>query len=140
MIVAKPRRPWYQFSLLGMLIVITLASVPLGWLAYERNEVRKRAAAIARIEELNGKVVFGQRTSLSPQWLRTLLDDNSIGEVVSVNLIGTNFTDADIVHVARLKALKVLSLSHCQISDDGLAQLAGLTRLEKLWLDHTNLT
>src|SRR5262245_12117282 len=46
----KPKRRWLQFSLRTMLVVMTLASVGLGWLAYERNEVRKRQEAIAAIE------------------------------------------------------------------------------------------
>jgi hypothetical protein len=84
--MAAPKRRWYQFSLKAMLVVTALASVPFAWLGYERNEVRKRATAIAIIENLAGVVRFDQSRLFRPAWLRPLLGDNSAGEVVGVHL------------------------------------------------------
>ena len=55
----KPkRRPWYQYSLRSLIFLMTAACVALVWLAYERNEVRKRETAIAAIKKLGGNVYF----------------------------------------------------------------------------------
>jgi hypothetical protein len=61
----KPKHRWYQFSLKAMLLLLTLTSVALGWLTYERNEVQKRETAIARIEELGGRVYFDKENQPS---------------------------------------------------------------------------
>jgi len=61
----KPKRRWYQFSLLTALVVMTLFTVAFGgWVQYMRQraqENRDRVArveeAVAEIEELGG-VVF----------------------------------------------------------------------------------
>ncbi len=47
--MATSKRRWHQFSLLALLLLITGISVPLGWLAFERNKVQRRHAAITAI-------------------------------------------------------------------------------------------
>jgi hypothetical protein len=54
MITTSPKRHWYQFSLKALLVIVTLTCVGMGWLAYERNEVRRHEAAIAAIKKLRG--------------------------------------------------------------------------------------
>ena len=57
--MATPKRRWHQFSLLALLILITVISAPLGWLAYERNKVQRRDAADGpAVDPLAGKEVF----------------------------------------------------------------------------------
>src|SRR5436190_10979545 len=50
----KPKRRWYQFSLLTMLVVLTLTSVPLGYIAWEREECRRGTSICAQITKLGG--------------------------------------------------------------------------------------
>jgi hypothetical protein len=38
---AKPRLRWFRFSLRTLFILVTLASVPLGWIGWELREVRR---------------------------------------------------------------------------------------------------
>ena len=139
----KPKRRWLQFSLKTMLVVMTLASVGLGWLAYERNEVRKRHEAIAAIEKSGGGVRFDVEKPFRPKWLRPLLGDDSAGEVESVGYWGAReaITDAGLVHLRGLTKLKWLYLDrHPQLTDAGLVHLQGLTELEDLGLSDTRVS
>ena len=63
------RRRWYQFTLKALLVVTTFACIGLGWLAHERNEVRKREDAIAAIKQLGGNVEFDEARPFRPSWL-----------------------------------------------------------------------
>ena len=82
--IATPKRRWFQFSLMALLVVMTLACVPLSWLAYERYEVGKRAAAIAAIRKLGARLEIDSSQPQRPNWLRAILYDQSTGEVVEV--------------------------------------------------------
>jgi hypothetical protein len=139
-VTAKPKRRWYQFSLRTLLVVMTLASCFLGWLTYERNTVRKRAVAIATIQELGGIVKFDRAQPFRPHWLRPLLGDNSPGEVVEVNMQAAKIRDADLAHVARMTKLKQLYLYNSPITNRGMTHLAGLKELKGLRLDGTQVT
>ena len=135
----KSKRRWLQFSLRTMLVVMTLAAVGLGWLAYERNEVLKRQEAIAAIEN-HFSVSFDKERPFRPKWLRPLLGDNSAGEVVDVITISNDVTDMELVHLKGLRSLQWLDLSHTKVTDAGLVQLKRLTQLERLILDGTQVT
>jgi hypothetical protein len=135
-----PERRWFQFSLKAAIVVITLVSLPLAWLAYERNEVRKREPAITSLQTLGGMVKFDNKLPFRPNWLRPLLGQKSPGEVVNVYNLKNKFADADLAHVANMTELKSLVLENTQVTDAGLVHLAGLTKLKTLDLDGTLVT
>jgi len=105
----KPKRRWYQFSLKTLLVVFTLASVSLGWLTYERNEVQKRETAIARIKELGGRVYFDEEKPFRRIWIVPLFGHRAFYEVRAVDLDETKVTDTDLAHLAGLTKLDLLS-------------------------------
>lgn len=136
-----PKRRWYQFSLMTLLVVMTLAGVGLGWLAHERNEVRKRQEAIAAIEKLGGQFSLGGTRPFPPPWLRPLLGDNSpSSEITSVHLLQKRVRDADLVHLAKLNELEELRLPGTLVTDAGLIHLASLKKLKYLHLQDTQIT
>src|SRR5437762_9621719 len=92
----KSNRRWVQFSLRAMLVVMTMASVGLGWLAYERNEVRKHEDAVAAIRKLGGAVRFFKAEAFRPAWLRFLFGETLPGQVMVVDFYETKVTDADL--------------------------------------------
>jgi hypothetical protein len=139
-VTATPKRRWYQFSLKTLLVVLTLASVSLGWLTYERNEVQKREVAIARIKELGGRVYFDEEKPFRPIWIVPLFGHRAFYEVRAVDLDETKVTDADLVHLTGLTKLDLLRLSHTQITDAGLVHLTGLSSLKTLSLSYTQVT
>src|SRR5687768_13361079 len=56
----------------------------------------------------------------------------SLGRVWKVNLNIKQATDGDLVHLARLPALRELTLYNGKYTEEGLVHLANLNRLEKL--------
>lgn len=138
---ANPKRRWYQFSLRGMLALTTLICLGLGWLLHERNEVAKRAAAIAVIQKLGGEVTFDEAKPFRPVWLRPVLGDKLPGEVVRVRFLGPKVTNADLANVASLVELQSLAFEGTpQLSDEGMLHLARLPKLQRLSLRGTGVT
>jgi len=48
----RPKYLRFQFSLRALLVVVTLVSLPLGWVAYQQHLARKKRAAINRLHRL----------------------------------------------------------------------------------------
>jgi len=88
------KRQRCQYSLRSLILLPTICCLPLAWLAYERNEVQRREAAIAAIKKHNGYVSRDEEGQLHPSWLRWLLSETSDGKVLEVALDGSNVTDA----------------------------------------------
>ena len=65
---------------------------------------------------------------------------NEQGEVVEVDLYGTQITDAGLVHLKDLTNLQRLYLDQTQVTDAGLVHLKGLTTLTVLDIKNTPIT
>ena len=61
-------------------------------------------------------------------------------QLQTLNLWGSQLTDAGLEYVGRLKNLRKLDLSDNSITDAGLVHLQGLTQLETLELQGTQVT
>jgi len=72
--------------------------------------------------------------------LRAEIGQNEQGEVVEVNLNGTQITDGGLVHLKGLTDLQALNLGCTKITDAGLVHLKGLTGLQELGLSNTQIT
>lgn len=55
---AKPRRRWLRFRLRILLIVVMVLSVPLGWVGWRLQQVRREQATITWVEKMGGRVYF----------------------------------------------------------------------------------
>jgi hypothetical protein len=105
------------------LIAVAIATVSFSTPIYAQQEPTSPTTLEALVETLGGR-----------------LRPNEQGEVVEVNLIGSEVTDAGLAHLAGLTALEALDLDYTQVTDAGLAHLTGLTALEILFLDNTQVT
>ncbi len=85
---------------------------------------KAQADAVAAIKMLGGGVTL----------------DAKSGEVASIYVSGTQFTDTGLAHVKGLTRLETLTLSQTQLSDAGLVHLKGLTSLTTLHLGDTQIT
>ncbi len=128
---AKPRRRWFRFSMRTLLIVVTVLSVPLGWVGWRLGQVRRERATIIWTVKMGGKVSFHSRIAIAKRswWEKTT--DKWFGERVrSVNLSNTQVSDLS--PLAELKNLERLWVQRTQVSN--LSPLSELKNLEMLCL------
>ena len=147
---AKPAsRPWrrfLRFHLRGLVLLVLVIGVWLGWLARSARTQREAVAAIERangwigydLESSSGVADLGQKQSAS-RWLADLIGVDYFRHVCTVGVTPTG-TGAELAHVGRLTRLKRLSLYGSFVSDGGLAHLQSLTELTFLDLSNTNVS
>ena len=134
---SAPKRRWYQFSLLTMLVVLTLTSVPLGYIAWEREECRRGTSICAQITKLGGLM---ESRPTRRAWLQRILGNNDFRQVYIVSLENLNVGDADLAELPALCELRTVWLDNTQVTDVGLASLSHLKNLRELSLGNTKLT
>jgi hypothetical protein len=93
-----------------------------------RHHARLVAVAIAAVSF--STPITAQQEPTPPPTLEALVEtlgasvsQNEQGEVVGVDLIGTQITDAGLAHLTGLTALESLSLDGTQITDAGVREL-----------------
>ena len=90
------------------------------------------------------KALVEGRASLDPvaalEKLEARIERNERGEVIGVDLSGTQVSDAELAHLKELASLQVLHLFNTQIGDTGLIHLQGMTNLQELGLGRTRIT
>ncbi len=79
-----------------------------------------------------------------PDWLRKLLGDDFLHDVVEAHLGGLTFDppvyDRALVHLKPLTTLRRLNLCCTHVTDEGLKHIRGLARLEELNLSGTEIS
>ena len=118
-------RAW-MFSVGFVLVVGTLGCGDKSAAVSEPGPVSERDAAIAAIRKLGGYVGYDEDSPERP--------------IISVSLMKTGATDADLEHLKGLTSIQRLWLHWTQLTDAGLEHLKGLTRLQTLNLQRTQVT
>lgn len=79
----KPRR-WFRFRLRTLLVMVTLLTVPLGWVGWELDQRRREKKVVAWVEEMGGIVHFHSSFEQDERrwWEKT--KDNWLGKRVLV--------------------------------------------------------
>jgi hypothetical protein len=144
------RRRLFQISLRTLLGLMTVAAI---WLGYITHRAREQKAAVARIKELGGRVVYDfqyqvENSAANPlpqaprgwPWLRRLVGDEYFQDVRMIFLENTSVGDADLSVICPLRGTRSISLRKGNISDEGLKSLEHLTRLNFLDLSETKVT
>jgi hypothetical protein len=142
-----------RFSLRGLLLLVLVVSVWLGWQVHRAHKQRR---AIARIQELGGSVHFDYQIDPDPssalvvdtrkqpwasQWLRDIVGDEYFRQIVAVNLTRTRVHDDDLWILGDLPYVEHLYIHETQITDAGLSQIARLVpQLKWLGLGKTLVT
>jgi Leucine-rich repeat (LRR) protein len=148
---SNPRR-WLQFRLRTLLIGVTLAALPLGYVAWEREQCRRGEAARAMIYRNSGRdgffspedfdevlVSFTETESPHfprPEWLKDILGNDRFRLLVSAYLQGDALADADLARLEALPNLRKLSIADSNVTAEGVANLRGLNRLKKFSFEH----
>ena len=128
---SKSDRSWFilKIVLAAALVVLLLAWRPL-------KEAAQQRAAVDRIEQLGGKVVYDYQLDESggriegaqpPGWgvLRALLGADLFDTAVEVDLSGTEAGDAALDPLGGLTSLKKLDLRGTKVTDQAVQQLKG---------------
>jgi hypothetical protein len=126
-IKTKPRR-WFRFRLRTLLVMVTLLSIPLGWVGWELDQRRSEKAVIAWVEKMDGKVRFqsGSRIVSDESWW-TRTKDKWLGERVRyVSLVG-NWIDkndvSDLSPLAELTSLRFFEIKRTLVSEEQVHEL-----------------
>jgi Leucine-rich repeat (LRR) protein len=152
------RRPRLRFSLLTLLIAITVLSLWLGWQTFLAN---RQKAAVDAIGDAEGIVIFADDSRTSApvpnseqqafgERLRESIGLDYFRTAKTVDFATNNgrrrrtrepkVTQQSLDHIASLVDLETLELSHNEtIDDDALSQLSGLQKLKTLYLYHTSV-
>lgn len=137
---ARPRRRWFQFTLRGMFVFITLIAVVLGFTV---SRIERQRRAVLAIEELGGRV--GYRDPNVPpgkveSWLRSHIPQVYFDPVIWVDLSRLGTSDTDLALVTRFESIESLRLGESRVTDAGAIHLLGLSSLERLSLPKCRLS
>lgn len=114
----KPRR-WFRFRLRTLLVMVTLLSIPLGWVSWELDQRRKEKVVTAWVEEIGGVVQFIE-SDRDNRWVET--KDKWFGKTVkSVTLDEINVTDLS--PLTKFKNLTLLRINRFQVSKEQVQEL-----------------
>jgi Leucine-rich repeat (LRR) protein len=151
--VGSASRPWrrfLRFSVRGLIVLVLVIGVGLGWIVRSAHMQREAVAAIRN----SGGIVFydwewsnGTNIPGGKLWARAWLEDrfgvDYFSHVTFVRITPGEGDDAAILQVGRLTGLEILNHDHSgdcivyssTLSDPGLAHLKGLTSLSQLTLN-----
>ena len=76
----KTHRRWFRFRLRTLLVMVTLLSVPLGWVGWELDQRRREKAVVAWIDGMGGQVSVQVGADERSWWEKRT--DNWFGEKV----------------------------------------------------------
>jgi internalin A len=148
--VSRPWRRFLRFSVRGLIVSVLVIG---GWLGWVVREARIQRDAVAAIKKAGGDVWYdwqwhnGRKTPgkpWAPEWLIRAIGVDYFGRVAGVSCLHRvsvpGYDRTFTAHFKSLGDLTDLDLSFTAVTDDGLANLAGLTNLVTLNLEGTQIT
>jgi internalin A len=153
----NPTRRWMAFSLRGMLLVITLAAV---WMGYLTNRAVQQRRAVAAIKQLGGEVAYDWEfakpdrrrswpNNVEPhppgsRWLRKLVGDEYFQRVREIDLHNRDSelprAGIGLPSLSGLSHVREIDITGFELSTKQLSFLASMNELEELHLDECVLT
>ncbi len=124
-----------SLAIVTMALAVVAIGLGFGFPVYQRHR------AIREFYELGGSVT---EQEAGPQWLRRWIGKEAMrrcgfDDVTSIDLAGTEATDATLRLVARFRELNDINLDGTQITDAGLESLRTLKNLESVSLAATGI-
>jgi hypothetical protein len=132
-----------RFSLRGLISLILVIGLGLGWLTHIAREASVQRAAVLAIHRTGGVAMYewewknrryiGRGAPWWPQWLVDRVGIDYFG-TVRMAVIGERGSDLDMALIGQLTRLEGLIIASPKVSDAGMEHLKGLNRLESLVL------
>lgn len=133
-------RSWRAVSLRVSLLLVLIAALALGWLAWILREQREIKEMILRndgqffYEYEPQTVTRYTRETWVPAWLRSIIGEDHFHDVTWVRIEGRNFGDAQLERLRSLDHIETLGIVQTAITDAGLRHLSGRHALKGLCL------
>ncbi len=142
------RRIRLRFSIRALLLMVLVFAVYLG---YQSHRARNQRDAVAFIRDSGGRVFFDYQLDENdfgiinprlpgPDWLRGLLGDDYFQAIVTDDLNGTDVSDSDLVHLAKIPRIRYLRLARTNVTDKGMEAVRDLSYLESLDISGTQVS
>lgn len=122
---APPKRPWYQFSLRTLLVLVLAGGMGLGWLGRRLLTPPPVRIVLQNLCAYQPDITFDADGSVVAMWNFRA---------------GHGLGDDALRHIDELDRLQKLDLSGSQITDGGLQHLSDLDGLRELTLRGTRVT
>ena len=111
----------FQFSIRSILVLTVVVALPCSWMTVEMKAAREQREVAEAIEKFGGSVTYDWEVNASavfgsyaqppaPTWLRKLLRDDFFQVPVRLNNNGNTSTDAVLARLAGLTRLQALFL------------------------------
>ena len=139
----RPRRRWLRLSVRGLIALVLVAGVGLGWMTYS---LRGRRAALLGIEAAGGKSYHGGNARATPadrwsaragravrDWAESWLGPGMVDDVEAVAFEGPATAD-DLAQLVWFTHLKKITLEDTNRVGDGWRHLRGHPELTELVL------
>jgi hypothetical protein len=145
------KRPWLSYLRLSLRGLIVLVLAIGGWLGWTVHLARVQRDAVAAIQKIGGTVQYDweRRDGRSvpngkpwgPRWLVDRIGIDYFGHVTQVRLVANDqLSDAELIHISRLRRLEELDLHRSPVTDVRLTHLEGLADLQSLHLFYTGVS
>lgn len=122
-------RRYFRVSLRGALVLVSVLCIWMGYVAYQ---YRKELRAGELIQQNGGRPAW---KNVGPGWLTGLLGQDPFSYVREVSFVGTSISDDDLAPLARLKRLEQLNIAQSTtFTGKGLRHLDGLCHLRQVYL------
>ena len=131
-----------RFSLRTMFVLTTLVCVVVGMWSVYVNPFRRQLQSLAAVDRLQGN--SAKMAAAGPTWQKwlvtTFLGDDAYVYVTEVDLANQKVSDADLRSLTGLTHLEKLSLDYTQITDDGAVALRSMPALKNLSMRYTGIS
>ena len=136
--VSCPWRRYVRFSVRGMIVVILVIGIWMGWIV---RSARIQREAVSAIKRNGGSVLYSSGWTGDPtlgidglrvpNWLVHAIGADYFDHACSVGF-AKELSDKEFAPVGNLSTLESMVLFHTNLTDAGLAHLEGLTNLSEL--------
>lgn len=146
---AKLRRRWLTLSLRGLMILVLLLSLPMGWIARDVVRAQREANVISAIENAGGFASFQYQSVINlsetpeppgPWILRRLFGDHLHAHIDYVSLYEPEGVDSIVPQLVHFHRLEFLSLPEAPLNDRSVEVISQLPTLRELDLSKVELT